>query len=1686
MRTRSCANLGRQRRAPLAGVLLFLLACVGPATGRAVNPTAGPAARLVRIPGSVPAVLTRATPIATPAEITREAKAPITVTLVLKRDHEQAFERYLAQLYRPGSPVYRQFLSQRQIAARFGPSRAVYRRVVAYLRAAGFTLAQSSTNRLTVTARGSRSQAQRAFDVAIRDYRIGRRRFYANSTDPALPAELAAHVQAIAGLSDLARPWRAGANRLGGGAANQFIRKQAKSAAGKYAWSQIPLQGQLLIKCSIPGLAKAINSLSLSAPGIAPGLGDAILAATAPVACELNMIAAYAVGQDPFSSHWLPRPGQRRLQTASAVAPSAAVPGTGQTIGLLEFDNFHPSDVQNYLNLTGAGSEFSQLSEVDVDGGAGAPGPSESEVLLDADIALSLAPGAKVVVYDGSFHGAGSFQAIFNAMINGGVTVISNSWAACENQESTADVQSLNSVLANAAAAGITVVSGSGDTGSTCLDGAANTVAVPADSPNVTTVGGTTATPMLAGAYYNEQWWDGTTQSPPTGQGGFGVSKFFSVPSYQTSFTSASGRSVPDVVAPADPAEGWTLCQADQGGCPAPYLYGGTSAAAPEFAAIVAVLNQELGRNLGFLNPTLYALAGTSAFHSPTSMGSDFAHVGLGSPNVNELRRLLAKGTTGSVDLANSGIIVPPVPVTADGTSAAPVAVMTLDANFYTVPGQAVTLSANSGSHAQIDTVRGTTDIDSGEALFAVTDTVPETVTLTASTAAGAIPGSVTVTFVSPPAASGGISASPTTVTADGSSTTTITVTLKDANGNPSPGKTVGLAQGNGGSQISAASATTDATGTVNFTATDALAETVTYTATDLTDGNLPVPGSAQVQFTNATAAPPCSVGLGTAANGYAVSTFASGFVYSSSCIGPIGLAFDPQGNLLVGNYTTGLLYRFSPQGGSADPGHVIGDPYNSAGLEGLVFGADGSLYSTGRYGGACSILNAVAQIDPQTGQDVRNLNAPGCPTGIAVDPLSGDLFISSGYGGIYRLSNYASGAGTLTNYSNVAADGMTFAQDGTLYASDNGNGVVYSITGTNSPTPGVATPIASVQGTDGITLITNPANPALPYVVVNSNNGDIVKIDQTTSPATLTTIYSGGSRGDFVTVGPDACMYATQTDRVIKITNADGSCSFQPIAVAPAVALTPAVIAPDPTQGGTLTLTAQLQNIASPAGMPVQLLVTGANPNVYAGSSDANGRVSFTLAGVESGEDTATAVFANNGTPLPSNNVQVHWLAGPHTTFIAMNQNPGSGAAGTPITVTGTLQDVSASPPAALSSQLVEFTLDGQSCSAVTNGAGTASCSLTPSTPGTGTLNAAFAGNSQYLASAAIRRVDVTTAPPTVSISVNPTTIAVGGSATLTWSSSNATSCTASGAWSGTQSTSGSQTVSSSMAGSDTYTLTCMGSGGSASASAVLAATLVSVTVAAHSGGGGSLSDAVLALLGAALALRVLAGRAAGARGRLLMGLLLALGASSGVARASAAGLLDQLYLGVRVGAMPLSMDTGRIDAQLGANGFGTVTARTDTSGTGETAYLGIQLSRHNAFEIAYTNRNSRVASLGGTIGSSGQLPALLGTVAGSLRGYGSILAASYRARFRLLRRLYLDPRIGGFTWSTRERVESLGTVFTAQHRGGGLTAGLGLSYRLWRGLLAGIGADYFRGFPRNDAVLYGGSLEWRFGGAR
>ena len=156
-----------------------------------------------RLPGHVLSVLNGATP--KPASL-KAGTEPLTLTFILKRTDQDGFDRYLHDLYDPDSPVFHHFLNQTEMADRFGPTREEFEQVLDYLRTQGFTLVDGSANRLTLTVSGTRSQAESAFALHLGDYQLGKWEFYANDRDPALPTRIASSVQAVAGLSDFARP----------------------------------------------------------------------------------------------------------------------------------------------------------------------------------------------------------------------------------------------------------------------------------------------------------------------------------------------------------------------------------------------------------------------------------------------------------------------------------------------------------------------------------------------------------------------------------------------------------------------------------------------------------------------------------------------------------------------------------------------------------------------------------------------------------------------------------------------------------------------------------------------------------------------------------------------------------------------------------------------------------------------------------------------------------------------------------------------------------------------------------------------------------------------------------------------------------------------------------------------------------------------------------------------------------------------------------------------------------------------------------------------------------------------------------------------------------------------------------------------------------------------------------------
>jgi subtilase family serine protease len=194
-----------------------------------------------------------------------------------------------------------------------------------------------------------------------------------------------------------------------------------------------------------------------------------------------------------------------------------------------------------------------------------------------------------------------------------------------ESSWTSAEVSTVNSALKYAAAHHVTVVVASGDYG--VIGNGSSTprkeVSLPASDPWALAAGGTTLTANPAtGAYKSETAWNEQSGSPDGSGGGF--SRVFTRPSYQNGVSgSGATRGVPDVAGEATGTSGMALAFRAPGGGDEFIGAGGTSAAAPFWAGLIALADQEAGHALGFVNPTIYRIAQSpeydKAFHDITT-----------------------------------------------------------------------------------------------------------------------------------------------------------------------------------------------------------------------------------------------------------------------------------------------------------------------------------------------------------------------------------------------------------------------------------------------------------------------------------------------------------------------------------------------------------------------------------------------------------------------------------------------------------------------------------------------------------------------------------------------------------------------------------------------------------------------------------------------------------------------------------------------------------------------------------------------------------------------------------------------------------------------------------------------------------------------------------------------------------
>ena len=343
--------------------------------------------------------------------------------------------------------------------------------------------------------------------------------------------------------------------------------------------------------------------------------------------------------------------------------------GSGQTIGLLEFGGgYFEADLKAFAQAAGLAS-LPTVVPISVDKmPTDTNDEATGEVMLDVEVLAGLCPQATIPVWFSQFTEKGWVDALDAAMHDPKYRpqVLSISWGYAEDVSvwTASAVAQVNEALQEAALMGITICVAAGDDGSSdgINDGHAH-VDFPCSSPYVLAVGGTL---LRTGAKRSERAWkDGDgLRADNGGSTGGGVSARIARPAWQSGLDiapvnpgQAAGRIVPDVAANASANTGYFVVAGGQ-----QEISGGTSAAAPLWAGLVARMNQQLsasGRHVGYLTPLLYGGAnplgrqGCNDIHAgdnvtahvggfKSTAGFD-AVTGWGSPKGKDLLAALAK-----------------------------------------------------------------------------------------------------------------------------------------------------------------------------------------------------------------------------------------------------------------------------------------------------------------------------------------------------------------------------------------------------------------------------------------------------------------------------------------------------------------------------------------------------------------------------------------------------------------------------------------------------------------------------------------------------------------------------------------------------------------------------------------------------------------------------------------------------------------------------------------------------------------------------------------------------------------------------------------------------------------------------------------------------------------------------------
>jgi hypothetical protein len=527
----------------------------------------------------------------------------------------------------PGSPSYRHYLTASQFAATFGPSASEVADVSSALRAEGLTVGVPLAGSALLPVQGSASAVSAALSTPLESVRLptGGTSFV-NTAAPQIPAAVAHDVVGVVGLGGLAREHAMDLHQPG--------------ASGS--------------------------------DGGATGSHDLVAHASGPQACGS---AAAAAGTQSYTSTQLSNDyGLTQLFSQGRT-------GIGQTIGIVEFEQYAQSDINAFESCYGLSNP---VHTVTVDGPVGGPPNGSSESALDIELAAVNAPSSQIIVYEAPNEESDAASVdLFNRIAgDDAAQVVTTSWGICEALNAPGDATAESGIFSRMAAQGQTMIAASGDAGSedcfpTERSNTGLSVDDPGVQPDVISAGGTS---LVANSIATQSVWNDcqsffiNCDNPAnSGAGGGGYSQLWARPAWQPAASGGgtdpcaqpSGcRSVPDLSGPANPSHGVVAYYGGFGGWT---VYGGTSAVAPTFAGLFADTDQGCNNPIGMVGPTLYAANNASTVtdvssgnndYTGTNGGSFAAHggydaaTGLGTPQDQNLTIAL-QGGDGCPSVAN-------------------------------------------------------------------------------------------------------------------------------------------------------------------------------------------------------------------------------------------------------------------------------------------------------------------------------------------------------------------------------------------------------------------------------------------------------------------------------------------------------------------------------------------------------------------------------------------------------------------------------------------------------------------------------------------------------------------------------------------------------------------------------------------------------------------------------------------------------------------------------------------------------------------------------------------------------------------------------------------------------------------------------------------------------------------------